>query len=326
MQLGKLGYGVILMVGSFVEMWAAGAVCDSRSKGCSFVGGTGCANSGNAHDVCTDEYGYAVAIGVISLFFSIVLLLINRFAPGVANGIVEMVIIIPLAICWFAAMACTTMGSTAIPWGAGGAAYGSNGYYTTWLCTIVSGLLVLEYSPMLVGLVGKMSGSVDLPRMIMLGIALASLILMWSASKICSDTNGDCDGMVSWAIACGVISLFFSLIWGLVPPLASTIKFVAIFLALWWIAAICTLTMPNANAWGVFIHSGNGFFATWFCCFASIYLCAASWADMSPSVEGGDGTSEPQVESMPGGDTEAIPPASDLEVAPEINPEDTAKV
>lgn len=336
-DLGKNEYVALLMVASFVEMWAAGTACSAYD------------DATGSHDFsgCKGDAAYAVATGVISLVFAILLLVIGRFAPGVANGVVEMCLIIPVACLWFVCMAITTMG-TAVWNGTANA----NGYFCTWLATVVSWFAVLEYSPMITGLVSKATATAgaDETKSVILFIACSSFIEMWCAAKNCAEAsdgtisgawagqNGCPNGMYRWGVTVGVVSTVIALVWGLVPPLASSIKFVAIFLATWWITAIVTLTMNNHKHPGPqnAITAGNYYFAVWFSTFSSIYLCALAW-DLTSSGGAAEGeASEPQVEAPQMGDTtsEPIPEASNLEAG--VNPaaaaadeaanEDTAKV
>lgn len=289
-DLDKTGMNCILLVASFTEMWAAGSKCDSDHNG----------EPGN----CADEYGYAIAMGVISVFFSIVLLLINRFAPGVASGVVEMVIVIPLFILWFTCMAVCTMDG-AVPFGGGGTGAVANGYFCTWLCVVLTWVMVLEYSPQIKGLFDRLAGAADDEKTILLAVGGSSFIEMWSAAKLCDDA-GSCTGINGWAVSAGVISLLTCLVFGLAPPLSGMIKFSAIFLAIWWLAALLTLTMPNKDNQGPFIATGNGYCATWVACFASVFLCAECWGGAA-GLKRDEGTDE----SAPveeGGLDEAIPP------------------
>ena len=179
------------MVGSFIEMWAAAAVCNSRARGC-FSSNNAATPSGSCNerldllhfdisnisltavqDSCQAEFGFALGIGVASLFLSIVLLILNRCCPGVCGGVLEMIIIVPLFLGWFAAMSATTMGS-AEPWGLVNV-HGANGYFTTWLCTCVSWMMVLEYSPVLVGVLSKNAFDPSKAPPILLSLLLSSL-------------------------------------------------------------------------------------------------------------------------------------------------------
>jgi len=293
LTLDKVSKTAVITVASFIEMWAAATVCDSMR--CQHNCNNGTYNS------CKDEYAWAIAIGVISLFLCIVMLIMAKCFSGVGGGVPEIIISGILFIGWFAAMATITMG---IPFGNGGGS--SNGYFGTWISLIFSWLLLLECAPQLQALVDKVCGTQDTKKILLFIIGMASLIEMWHAAKICDDSStnnnnnnwndkgaGDCTEMYGWAVSVGCISLFFALIFGIGPmfmaSLEGFVKYVAVFFAMWWLCATVTLTMANRNHPGIFLGIGNGYCGTWVSCFASIALCATCWGGEGILTMGGGG-------------------------------------
>merc|ERR1711871_1120151 len=113
--------------------------------------------------------------------------------------------------------------------------------------------------------------------------------------------NDDCgcgnQSYIVWAISCGVISLIFALLFGLVPMLSGYLNFGSIFFVIWWACAMVTLTMNNATCkdhttsvaqgrytysytscqYSPFVNVCNGWFACWVGVFASLALFGGFW-------------------------------------------------
>merc|ERR1712166_730340 len=123
-----------------------------------------------------------------------------------------------------------------------------NGYFATWLSLVFSTILVIVGVPPISSVLEPVFGSLDDCKKMMLAIFLASIIDMWHAARIC-DTSYYCEGMLAWGVAAGAASagliLIFALLQKFVPAVEPFTKFFALFLALWWLAAVCSLTMPN---------------------------------------------------------------------------------
>ena len=153
----------------------------------------------------------------------------------------------------------------------------------------------------------------------LLQIFLASIIEMWHAARIC-DKSSQCEGMLAWGVAAGAISagliLIFALLMKFVPAVEGFTKFFALFLALWWLAAVCSLTMPNNSDcdwddhyWkGLFKSVCNGFCGCWVARIFSI-IFACDQFGVSPGGGGGGGS------SSSGTTKEANPPADKSHVA-----------
>merc|ERR1712100_1001545 len=101
-------YLAIIFLGSFLELYAACAACSLR----------------NTWDDCKDDYAWAVAAGVISIVFVLVLGVFQKFVPALGNGIVGHILVGLLCALWFCGMAVCTMEE---PFAVGG-----NGFFGTW--------------------------------------------------------------------------------------------------------------------------------------------------------------------------------------------------
>ena len=138
---------------------------------------------------------------------------------------------------------------------------------------------------------------------------------MWHAAVVC-DNSWHCKGMLAWGVSAGAISagliLIFVLLMYFVPAVTEFVKFFALFLCLWWIAAVCSLTMPNDSDcdWddyyckGLFLDASNGFFGCWVAMiFAVILTCdqfgvsPGGGGDSTVGVGGGGGGAEPAKDS-----------------------------
>jgi hypothetical protein len=189
--------------------------------------------------------------------------------------------------------------------------------------------------PPVANLANKVLGALDEEKKYLFIVGSASLIEMWFIATMCDDASY-CEKMWGWGVAAGVISLVVCLAIGIgghfVPAIAGVTKFVAIGLALWWIVALVTLTMPNKDNPGPFIVASNGFFGTWVAMIGSIALAAQCWGMASGDVGsmmgggggGGDtggsaGTSEPTAVT-------SNPAKSDDAKSDEPPPADTASV
>merc|ERR1711935_929022 len=122
----------------------------------------------------------------------------------------------------------------------------------------------------------------------LLAIFGCSVLEMWHAAVLC-DEGEDCAKMLAWAVSAGAISailiLIFTLCLHFVPAVSNFTKFLAGFLTVWWLAAMCTITMPNGNSSsdcdsddpycvGVFMSASNGFFGCWVAMTGSVILAA----------------------------------------------------
>merc|ERR1719510_2531853 len=108
-----------------------------------------------------------------------------------------------------------------------------------------------------------------LERGLVVCIMVASCVEMITAAMACNEKD-ICDDAYGFAVAAGVISVLVCCAAILKADLVP-IKFVSMFLALWWTVCVGVLTFPDP--YGVpFDQPGNGYFSTWVCFLASCYL------------------------------------------------------
>jgi len=299
----KLALAAVTL-GSLIEMWAAAVNCDTWND--------------NIHD-CKDEEAWAVACGAISLIICIVLAICMKFKPDIVEGIVGQICFFLLFCLWVAGMAVGTFQRPFSPGpmstgGVHGGNYGiaGNGYFATWLCLVFSTILVIVGVPPISSVLEPVFGSLDDCKKMMLAIFLASIIEMWHAARIC-DKSYKCEGMLAWGVAAGAASagliLIFALLQKFVPAVEGFTKFFALFLALWWLSAVCSLTMPNNSdcEWddyyckGLFTSVSNGFCGCWVAMiFSVMFACDQFGVSSGGGGGGGGGTtkeSNPSAES-----------------------------
>ena len=218
--------------------------------------------------------------------------LIMKFAPGMENGIPGQLAVVFLFVGWFCGMAVCTMEA---PFAGGGYEAAGNGWYSTWVCLICSGLLFKEANPFGVGNQLAVLYPADSGGQYLAASAFAAFIEMWHASYLC-DKDQYCEGMVAYAVAAGALPLLLCLLFAIVPQLKACTQYLAIFLALWWICCVLALTMPadrtdcghDTYCKGVFLETGNGFCACWAAMFFSCMLAAHS-NGLDEGVDGAGG-------------------------------------
>ena len=155
-------------------------------------------------------------------------------------------------------------------------------------------LLFVEQNPFDIGtrlnMAAESAENADSNDQLIYAVAFASIIEMWHAATLCADDPFDCPvgSMISFAVAAGCVSLVFCLVFAFVSALKPYTRYLAIFLALWWLCCVFTLTMPNDREWsdlledkdtygnGVFLTTSNGFIACWAAMILSCALAAGS--------------------------------------------------
>jgi len=274
-----------LLLGSFIEMWAAAAICDILNEDISD---------------CKDNPAWAVAVGVISLFLMIIVAILLKCKPDLVEGIFGQIIFILVFAIWVVGVAICTFESPFAPGPKGYQDYGyaGNGFFATWLCFGFSGILMVIAVPIIGNVFAKGFGSLDDARKYLLVIFTASVIEMWHAARVC-DKAPYCTGMLAWGVAAGSVAAGLILIWALllnfVPSVAGANKFFAVFLALWWTAAICSLTMPNDATncdkdifcRGLFLDVSNGFIGCWIAMGTAVFWAAAEFGLVAGAAGGG---------------------------------------
>lgn len=279
----KFMYLGVVFIAGFCEFWSAIAVCVNRD---SYFN----RNKGGHTYKCEDEEAWAVAFGAISCVLVITTVIVGRFC---SNAIVEQVIAVILFLGWFCVMAVCTMQQPFAPTGGGGGTplrrdiqngknFGSghdgNGYYGTWISLAASIPYMLEAVPTIKSLYSQAEGAATTSKQLLMVVAFASIIEMWHAARIC-DEHDTCEGMLMWGWIAGAVGGLVALIFALVPPAAPFIKYGSIFLTIWWVCAVLSLTMPGSRnvadcgkdtyCNGLFLYSSNGFFGAWVALIAS---------------------------------------------------------
>jgi len=272
----KVGLGAILVL-SFIECWAAIAYCAQR-------------DDWGSKD-CDKEWAWAVCVGLLSAILSLVMLLLLKFKPELMAGKVSTVLIFILFAMWIAGMAVCTFDKPFAP-GPGSSSTASsstysanvagNGYFATWLALAFSTVLLLDAVPQ----IGASGANVDMKKKMLAGVFFMGLIELWHSSRVCDDDN-DCEGMLAWGVAAGAIGCAVSLIWAILTQFVASLddhtKFVAGFLTVWWLCAVCSLTMPNKESscssgdtycQGLFLDVSNGFIGCWGALLLSVVLTA----------------------------------------------------
>merc|ERR1711907_102033 len=274
----------IIIVASLIEMWAAASICDSHGWG----------------NGCRGEYAFAVAVGAASLGICIIMTILHC-ACNACSQKAHPFISVLMWLLWGAGVGVCTFGvpfrnACGFSVKVGNVSVGSsgaNGYFSTWICFIASCFYVFESVPQIKGASDKVtSGSQE--KGWLLVIFLASVCELWAAAYVCDNTysyswaghRAGCYGLAAWGVSCGAISAFLALLFAFVPQLQGFIKWVALFLALWWAAGVATLTFTYRSTndiGGMFTSAGNGYFGTWVAFFASFILA------YSTLVPGGGG-------------------------------------
>jgi len=266
-----------ILICSFIEFWAAIALCVKKHDG----------QLGGYNDKCEKEWAWAVCAGLFGVLMSLACLILNKCKPDMLKGIVGWVLYFGLFAVWFCAVFVCTMDKPFAP-GGGTGSYGDagNGYFAIWLSLIFSTLLFFQHVPAVAMVMQKLFGTLNDTKKMLLAIFGCSVLEMWHAAVLC-DEGKDCAKMLAWAVSAGAISailiLIFTLCLHFVPAVSNFTKFLAGFLTVWWLAAMCTITMPNGNSSsdcdsddpycvGVFMSASNGFFGTWMALLLCIVL------------------------------------------------------
>eukprot|EP00656_Telonema_subtile_P020249 TRINITY_DN213_c0_g2_i1.p1 TRINITY_DN213_c0_g2~~TRINITY_DN213_c0_g2_i1.p1 ORF type:complete len:396 (+),score=97.34 TRINITY_DN213_c0_g2_i1:151-1338(+) len=321
-------YGIL--IASFVEMWAAIAICDQLNNGWG-------ANYGTSSKDCDGKFAWAVACGLISLVLAVALVVLGKFKPNLVAGWIGWIVYGVLFFLWAVGVVVFTMDTPFAPSGNGNwtNSYGSagNGYISTWMAALFSAVLFFEHVEPVTNLMAKVFGKLEGSKRMFLAILLASFVEFWHAARICDDVTS-CAGMLGWGVSAGVVScisiLVFVILSHFMPAVNDFAKYFAAFLALWWTAAVCTLTMPNGEescssdnifCQGLFLSASNGFFGTWIAMLLSLVLTAQLFNISIPGSEqsadgaGGAGVEEDPSKRPTGTATPAIEDAGAAQTA-----------
>jgi hypothetical protein len=215
-------------------------------------------------NTCKDRYGYAVATGVVSLFFTMVYLLVDKLNKMPA-GVLRWLSLLLLAW-WICAVLVLTGGNG--PFHDTG-----NGYFATWVGFICAALLAHTCHERVRSVVARVRNS---GPDVNLALGVCSAVVIWQAGILCADKP--CQRYTVWAIIWGAVSLAFSLIFIFFPIQNILVnKIIALFFMGWWVAGAGIFTF-----YGPFMITGNGYFGSWGACMASIILAQHFWVHVLP--------------------------------------------
>jgi len=174
----------------------------------------------------------------------------------------------------------------------------ANGYFSTWIAFIASAMYMFGAVPQISAASSQVTSGGNEKGMLLV-IFLASVCEMWAAAYICDQGAAGCRGVVAWAVSCGAISAFLSLLFAFVPQLAGFVKYLAAFLAIWWAAGVATLTFQYTSTrdvgW-IFTSAGNGYFGCWVAFFCSFILAYVTlFGGSIPSASGMPTTQQAKV-------------------------------
>eukprot|EP00756_Hemistasia_phaeocysticola_P018616 Hpha_TRINITY_DN15607_c0_g4::TRINITY_DN15607_c0_g4_i1::g.99511::m.99511 len=220
---------------------------------------------------CDKQHAWMVACSVISLVVVIALLI-----PPVASAVQPFAkyVMLFLFAWWCAGAGVATFDA---PYKGTG-----NGYFGVWaalisasiLCSQAWGAGVESAGAALEKGAGAAKSSTHL-----FGLFVCSVVTLAAASIACDDRY-KCEKYYAWAVACTAISTFITLVLvvlnltGKDGMLASFMKWIALFLFVWWVAGAWTMTFKRP-----FKYAGNGYFATWGALLFSCLLVAEFFGD-----------------------------------------------
>lgn len=304
-DLSKVFLFGIIFVASFIEFWEAVALCIKKDDG----------QFGSDKD-CNDEWAWAVVAGLLGFLVATTCLIFNKFKPDLLDGAVGWIMYFLLWAIWLCAVAVCTMDKPFAPQGSTTTStllstYGEagNGYFATWIAFVFSTFLFFGHVTPVAAICSRIFGQLDDTKKLLFMILGASVLEMWHAARIC-DKSTDCAKMLAWSVSVGAMStilvLIFLIAMNFVAAVNNFVKYFAAFLALWWISAVCTLTMPNSNSStdcdsddpycvGVFLSVSNGFVGTWIAMLLSVALACMQFGvevpGFAPQESGPTGSS-----------------------------------
>jgi hypothetical protein len=237
---------IVLLAASIVEFSTAADLCSHTDVSCS-----------------NNKIAWAIAAGVITTFFALVILSFAYFRLGVDQvGSVylyaDLAMSFILVIIWAVAAAINTKSD-------GIFVNPGNGYFSTWVCLFAS--VYLAHITM--GLMGpNFAHHVNWNSPIL--ILLASLVVMSVAADYLH--NGINTSRTKWAVACGTISTFFclcqlALLYMRLPIADDLSPPLSLFLVALWAAGAGV----NTSSDGPFYYTGNGYYFSWIAFAAAIH-------------------------------------------------------
>lgn len=242
------GLLILLLAASIFYLTAAGIVCDDNGR----------------QNSCTSAEAYAVAVGAVSLFVVLALLVLD-IVKGVKD-IIHQISSVFLFIWWLIGACYGTFDSPFFSPGGN-----ANGYFSAWL-----GLCCATYY--MFSSVSQVKKNVDKifqSSLSNIGMVFGAQLIYTVAAAILVDNWQGNDTYSNYALAAGVIGVFITLFMILLKVVDDKKfgkfgSFLSAFLLLWWIIAFGITTFK-----GPFTGLSNGYFAAW----AS--LIATAWLFMS---------------------------------------------
>lgn len=233
---------------------------------------------------CKNENGYAVAVGVVSLVFSVIMLGLELMIKLGKN--VHMGASLFLLVWWIPGCGVGTFQGPFL--------IAQNGYFSAWFALIVSTYYVF----LSIELVRAESVKKIDKALATLGVLfITTVFYLAAAAYICENpsslktgtitgsVNTSCTSYTGYAVAVGSIGLV--IVMGLIGMYIFAQKhFMSVlgkgivgFLTLWWLlgAAIATFKEP-------FPVLSNGYFASWFSFLACLYLLSILFPKVSEKI------------------------------------------
>jgi len=204
-------------------------------------------------DNCEGKEAYTVAVGAASAIISLIYLMMARYNRLPSNA--RFVLAVFMFIWW-------TIGAGVLTFPGGMFQFTGNGYFGAWGAWCSSAWLMKTEYVRLQTLVDRFSelGMVS-------WLLLASVVEVCAAIAHCNQEFSKCTELDAFALAAGVVSVIITLALVFVPALTGQIKLIAGFLVLWWVAGAGVNTFK-----GPFQVTGNGFFSSWACLLASVFM------------------------------------------------------
>jgi len=206
-----------------------------------------------ACDNCEGKDAYTVAVGAASAIIALFYLMMARYNRLPSNA--RFVLAVFMFIWW-------TIGAGVLTFPGGMFQLTGNGYFGSWGAWCCSAWLMKTEYTRLQSLVDRFSelGMVS-------WLLLASVVELCASIANCDQVWSECTDYDAFALAAGVVSVVITLILIFVPALTAQVKIIAAFLVLWWIAGAGINTFK-----GPFQVTGNGFFSSWACLIASVFM------------------------------------------------------
>eukprot|EP01062_Namystynia_karyoxenos_P014514 TRINITY_DN1521_c0_g2_i1.p1 TRINITY_DN1521_c0_g2~~TRINITY_DN1521_c0_g2_i1.p1 ORF type:complete len:619 (+),score=186.77 TRINITY_DN1521_c0_g2_i1:112-1968(+) len=223
-------------------------------------------------DYCKNEVAWVLACSVVSLVVVIVVII---FAEKVASFWKWIALF--LFLWWCAGTGVATFDR---PYEATG-----NGYFGCWAAVIAAAILCAQAFGQDLGenadaALEKGAGMLGSKKEIV-GVCLASLVVLIQAGVDCDG----CEDYHAWALACAVISFVICVVLIVLSKfqLANVepfMKWIALFLAVWWLAGTWCMTFKRP-----FKLTGNGYFGAWAAVVFAWVLCFAYWPEVNEPLK-----------------------------------------